>query len=69
MGHPASAADGENALMENNPTPDLADKIAARILECYEVGSYSQFMDEPGGVSSIDEDELAELIREVINGK
>ena len=32
--------------MENNPVPDLADKIAARILENYSVGTSSRFMDE-----------------------
>ena len=32
--------------MENNPTPDLADKIAVRILEEYDIGISSRFMDE-----------------------
>ena len=48
---------------------DLAHKIAARLLEEYSIGSFSRFMDEPASFDSATEDELAELIMEVIEGK
>ncbi len=47
--------------------PDLSDKIAARLLEEYAIGVSSRFMDEPAYFYSAESDELAELIREVIN--
>lgn len=47
--------------------PDLADKIAARLLESYTIGnSDGGFMDERAGFDCEEPSEVAALIREVI---
>jgi hypothetical protein len=56
--------------MENNSAPDLAAKIALCILEKYEVGKEQpSVFDEPPCFCSVEENELAKLIREVIKCK
>ena len=46
--------------------PDLADKIADKLLEEYQIGWASRFMDDAPDWDSADRDELAETIRAVI---
>lgn len=49
--------------------PDLADKIAAKLLEEYRIGSFSRFMDDPPDFDSTDAEDIAETIREVIKAE
>ena len=49
--------------------PDLADRIAAKLLDEYRIGWSSRFMDDPPDWDSEDAAGLAETIREVIHAK
>lgn len=55
----------------NTPTtkPDLADRIAARLLTDYQIGWASCFMDGPPEWNGEEADGLAATIREVINAE
>lgn len=46
---------------------DLANRIAARLLEEYEIGTSSRFCDEPASFDYVDQVELAEVIQGVID--
>jgi hypothetical protein len=46
---------------------DLAMLIARKLKNMYEIGTSSRFCDEPPDFDYVDEDELAEVIREMLS--
>ena len=47
-------------------SPDLADKIASKLLDKYSIGDFSRFMDEPADFDPTAHADLAAVIREII---
>lgn len=55
--------------MTQTTISSLAKKIALRLKDDYSIGFVSSFCDEPADFDSVDLDELAETIQEVIDAE